>query len=85
MRRMEIRCCCNPAKLLGTVDVPDTMRRTVRWAIADGEILELPIAPITMPDGHGHFMSYAAIKSMDTPLWKLKCIPSFREVNRGQE
>lgn len=34
--RLEVRCCCQPQKLLGTVEVPDDTRRgqNVTWVLA---------------------------------------------------
>jgi hypothetical protein len=35
MPRLNVRCCCQPQKILGTLDVPE-------WAVKDGHFTVLP-------------------------------------------
>ena len=104
MKWVEVRCCCEPAKLLGHVQVPNdfelrvgnrlkfvaferlapvlnkaylvnpTSTTTVELEIGDVQFYPIPAGRWT-PEHH------FAFKSNDTPLEKLRKIPSWREAN----
>lgn len=82
MPRMQVRCCCDAGKLLGTVDVPDGLNPgdKVDFRLTSGEDLRLELG--TVYHHHGFFLTDelgTAVKSMDTPIEKLREIPSFKE------
>lgn len=45
MARVEVRCCCDPSKLIGWLRVPDARRRAARFRVGR-RMVELAIADI---------------------------------------
>lgn len=97
MPRVNIRCCCNVNLLLGTVEAPE-LRIGDRYTfpLRDGSLLTLEVAQaractVMAPEmvAHGNFLAKElvertdlAFKSNDTPLERLRLIPSFIEINQ---
>lgn len=90
-RRVEVRCCCDPARLIGFIDVPDDV------TLRDGTIvpfqlegvdaaITLQIATWSYPSTrYGDPWGYdddLAFKSDDTPIETLRRIPGFVEASR---
>jgi hypothetical protein len=90
---MEVRCCCEPAKLLGYLPVEDRfahagasiVRITApRWSTAldevvdHGQRIELTIDELL--EG-GEITGRLAVRSDDTPLYLLRRISGFVEVH----
>lgn len=88
MKVLPINCCCDAGKLIGFVPVPDDK---VNGAGCDVQLLPdltLPVSVVT-PNlmkrrkygdlNLGEIMPYVAVKSMDTPIEKLRTIPGFIE------
>jgi hypothetical protein len=77
---MEIRCCCDAGKLLGTVDCTYQLngdRSFVRFALTNGMELELPLGLYNPGEGGGY--KRPALKSNHHPIETLRLIPSFKE------
>ena len=76
MPRMNIRCCCNPGKLLGSVEVPTgaERQRYVAFPINDFGNVRLEVG-LCHHAGRKEF----ALKSMDLGMDVLRSIPSFKE------
>lgn len=106
--KVEVRCCCDPGKLLGTVELAGVE------AIREGDRYTLPLRqeePLEIGDAEADFFAFGqtktemltlpidfwskwivaedgtppvmecglAFKSNDTPIEKLRRIPSFEE------
>lgn len=85
MEKLPINCCCDAGRLIGFAPVPDGTIQRVRYGsrpglgedppvwfeLKNGEKLELPTGVV------GY--DYTAIKSMDTPIEKLREIPGWEE------
>lgn len=92
---MEVRCCCQPQKLLGWLPVPDGTRRGshVRFAVRqDLELVtapghaapvntsvELPVETFGTYDASGERVKHIALKSEETPIDVLRRIRGFVE------
>lgn len=83
--RREIRCCCQPTKLLGWIDVPKETK-CLRFAISTGltkptDEATLKIEHIILPlaDIFNNGQCYKAFKSEETPIETLRMIPGFVE------
>jgi hypothetical protein len=91
--KIEVRCCCQPQKLLGWLPVdPKDVRRgaVIKFIIppfatfpADETVTVTPLARVALPVEHFHpggFASYyPALKSEETPIEVLGRIPGFVE------
>jgi hypothetical protein len=81
-RRLEVRCCCNPKKLVGWITVPNAL-------VEVGVPLSFPLFPETGSEFRTLCMrvetinhrgaSYPAIKAEDVPLEILRRVPRFEE------
>lgn len=71
---MEVRCCCNPGLLLGSLPEPpvSVAGRFVHF----GEV-SLEIAWLRLPLFKGQ--PYLAYKSMDYPIEKLRALPGWKD------
>lgn len=89
--RLEVRCCCQPQKLLGTVEVRDDHGDVVVFdipgphsgprelsAVASMNVVQLPVAIINILDGYGR-QAYRAVKAEGVSIETLRTIPSFIE------
>jgi len=80
--KVEVRCCCNPERLIGWLEVPADrdMRFYTRahWREAVTTVT-IPIARIFIGA-----RSYPAFKSNEVPMETLRMIPCFTE-NLGTE
>jgi len=80
--RMQVRCCCQPTKLLGTVEVPDMTLRSDHVSfglvghLGDNhvETLTLPLARIA-----NEWTEWTAVKAEGVDIETLRRIPSFIE------
>lgn len=90
--QIEVRCCCQPQKLLGWLPVPDgvgagdTVHFVVsrpRWRLASREaepvfeMADVITLPVAILDENGR--SSLALKSEETPVERLRQIPGFVE------
>lgn len=78
MKKLEVRCCCDPNRLLGWLPVPDHVAESgkhVLFPVRGGEILDLPIGVVFSP-AWGY---RTTINSNETPLEVLRDIPGFVE------
>ncbi len=83
-KRMEVRCCCVPQKLLGWLDVMEGARqyaftvnepvRVSSWPAIKFRRIVLPVAKINVGSE-----TYLALKSEETPIEILRMIPGFVE------
>ena len=92
--RMEVRCCCQPQKLLGTVEVPDGTKSrefvpfTLRpeWWLGDMPP-DVPEAKVRLQCLYyyprGGEEPYLAIKSEEYGLEVLNRIPTFEELHES--
>jgi hypothetical protein len=95
--KIEVRCCCQPQKLLGwlPVDPKDVRRgavinftiiRSFANFLSDETVAVTPPARVALPveDFHpgGLARYYPALKSEETPIEVLRKIPGFEE-NHG--
>lgn len=81
---IEVRCCCQPKKLLGWMDVREPRHGSSVTFLLTRSLLDpqhgsvqrltLPLAPI-VEDGR----SWLAFKAEDTPIETLRRIGAFRE------
>ncbi len=80
MPRMNIRCCCNPGKLLGSVAVPGDVkaRDRVTFFLNDYGKVHLDVGVVYHPAVSG-LRPEIALKSMDLGMDVLRAIPSFKE------
>jgi hypothetical protein len=93
-KRIEVRCCCQPTKLLGWIDVDASKvieGRTLvftppRYALLHRENVEvLPTAAddrIALPIAMVQFpdgRQYLALKSEETPIERLRTLKAFIE------
>lgn len=77
--RLEVRCCCVPKKLLGTVEVPAefvTRHAEINFRREDGSRLTLPVE-LFKPSQYDR--AYLALKSQETPIEVLRTIVGFEE------
>lgn len=95
MKYVEVRCCCEPMKLLGYLPVPDRTpiapgvsvkfllppRAASSLRSASWRLFERPeILTLTItPYGRGDMSEGLAFKSDDTPIETLRRIPNFLE------
>jgi len=90
MKRMEIRCCCTPKKLLGWVEVPDgatEYRFVLRSELLSflrkpfDDVTPVKVEAIVLPVAVIHIggTKYPALKSEETPIEILRKIPGFIE------
>jgi hypothetical protein len=89
--KVEIRCCCNPGMLLGTVEVPEAKRLEPEYTfrLPDGKSVKMETGAICnkrllVLDGRMEALAVEvelqqAIKSMDLPIETLRKIPTFEE------
>jgi hypothetical protein len=83
--KLEVRCCCQPQKLLGWLEVPDPNARRVMFRLSarfgycdpgsPPSVVQFDIATIHFADGR----HYRAVKAEGAPLELLRRIRSFRE------
>jgi hypothetical protein len=76
---IEVRCCCQPRKLLGYLDIPTPRAGHIVFPLPGErgfDSLSLPVA--TFQDENGN--RYKAIKSEETPIETLRRLPCFIEV-----
>ena len=98
-RALEVRCCCQPAKLLGFVDldIRDLERgRSVSLApvvpfgtrvmLRDQGPVPLDAIALRVEQFNvcGGLLSWLALKSEDVPLWKLRTMLHFREATEQE-
>lgn len=88
MRRVEVRCCCVPSKLLGSLPVMDrdlVLGRRIEFVVLQrfGEPrlprVSLEIATWESGVGRVELAGGLAIKSNDVPIEVLRRIPGFIE------
>jgi len=83
---IEIRCCCNPAKVLGTVDIPEHPSGKVpafRFALPGGGVIYLQAGKLYHYNvGTGTFEQTLALNSNETPIEILRQITTFKERQR---
>jgi len=91
--QIEVRCCCQPQKLLGWLPVPDGVKpgqmikftvTPARWVLEsfESEPAHLPADVIALPVAtfsYGFDHRSLALKSEETPLERLRLIPGFVE------
>ena len=82
--RMEVRCCCDAGKLLGTVPVsreykPGDHVNFLYQVTPQPLMLTLPVGQCFVQESPNVSRQKAAIKSMDTPIETLRKIPGFEE------
>jgi hypothetical protein len=98
-RRINIRCCCTPGLVLGTVEVDDNVRvcQPITFQLTDGSTLTLVVREAWQSTYCSPEMeAYAepsvlaewkqdrrelALHSNDTPLERVRLIPSFVEIH----
>lgn len=94
MKRLEVRCCCDASKLLGSVEVPDkVLSGPITFPLSDGSRLDLEVSPIyggslqaaLRSDGSILIAKVKeglrlAVKNDDHPMEVLRKIPSFIEL-----
>lgn len=73
--KVEVRCCCKPEKLLGTLELQTDRVRSVVLPLNDGKTLTLPVAIFSR--GYGDSRSYRAVKAEGVDLETLMKCPSF--------
>jgi hypothetical protein len=90
-KMMDVRCCCNPGKLIGTVpDFPELksdyvqtrsyfIGTRVALPTKDGTKVEVEVACCFLRDGDGPAKPTIAIKSNDLPVEYYKKIEGFVE------
>jgi hypothetical protein len=80
---IEIRCCCNPAKVLGTVDIPEHpsgKAPAFRFALPDGGVIYLQVGKVSRYNAYsGEYEHIRALNSNETPIEILRQIPTFKE------
>lgn len=79
MRTLEVRCCCQPQKLLGHIAVPDELAyrgAVINFPCVNGEVVSLKAREIVPV---GHKQNYLALSSEETPIEMLRTVPSFKE------
>jgi hypothetical protein len=102
--RLEVRCCCQPQKLLGWIDVdPRAVRRGAvihftipppapwPWSVeGNNNAPTMPLlSDVALPIDtlgtcvDGQHVTRLALKSEETPLEVLRCIPGFMENQHG--
>jgi hypothetical protein len=85
MTRLLVRCCCQPQKVLGSLPWPlphdPQPGDRMHFAIRGGETVMLSVgayAEVTLgADGEPQRHKEFAYKSEETPLERLRLIPSF--------
>lgn len=94
--RLEVRCCCDPSKLLGYLQVPARLAYTgakIGIPVLEGLLLEagqepraqygridLEVGRVCAEGERGE--GHLAVKSNDTSIEALRKIPGFEEVLR---
>lgn len=89
MRYLEVRCCCQPMKLLGYLPATGPLSAKMRfviWGEPDDnsigyEYVELSIGTICVPPDN----RYGVIKAEGMTLEELRRIPSFRETAEEEQ
>lgn len=84
MRRLQVRCCCQPKKILGTLPVPDIIRSGqcityLKNTLQSGghvETITLPIATIYSRRTQDYSL---ALKAEGVPIEVLRTINGFQE------
>lgn len=78
---IEVRCCCDPSIVLGTVEIPaaDSHFKMFRFALKNGEKLVLQIGRIASMDYSGCREVKTALNSNETPIEILRQIPGSKE------
>jgi len=95
--RLEVRCCCQPQKLLGTIDVPGIpyAGMGVTWAMGVTISSVAPLGPQCPVNYERRSLrlyverfvpissapSYLAVKAEGVGLDVLRLVPSFQESN----
>jgi hypothetical protein len=86
MTRLEVRCCCQPRKVLGWLEVPEHQVRegnSVRFTIPPtwrpervllADTIALPVATITE-----YGRDWLAFKAEGAPVERLRKLPGFME------
>ena len=74
---MEVRCCCQPTKLLGHLSVGSQFENQVIYFHAGDEVVSLKIRHY-YPSGRAP--GYFALSSEDVPIEKLRAVSGFVEV-----
>lgn len=79
--RVEVRCCCQPQKLRGHIDVPPGAAvpgRPYRWPLLfyDGHVAWVELTFAMFSPGPGS-RPYIALKSEDVPIETLRRIKGF--------
>lgn len=77
--RVEVRCCCDAGKLLGTCLVPELamVNTHIRFMGELGQSaapLDLKVVVVCMGGRR-----YLALKSMDKPIEQLRTLPGWKE------
>lgn len=94
--QMEVRCCCQPQKLLGWLPVPDDVHdgrvlrfivRPARWEFTSVEATPeyKKVDEIELPVARLGIVGVTilALKSEETPIERLRLIPGFVEATRA--
>lgn len=76
---LEVRCCCQPRRLLGWMQLPDTYHREVRFQIMMNGFVRDVVLPIENYGPREDKSFRPAIKSMEFPVELFRLLPGFRE------
>lgn len=64
MRTLEVRCCCQPQKMLGWVEVPDHLARKGKTLVSRLADYTLQTVPAAQPIG----MAHQSVTTVSFPL-----------------
>ena len=89
--KLEVRCCCDPNKLLGYIDHPKLQRLGDKWNFAvadrregdDSFLARMSYTQITLSVDRVGFPNgriVEAVKNNDYPLAVLRLVPGFEEL-----
>ena len=82
MQAMEVRCCCTPKKLLGTLPVPFGGVDQVTFLLGNLEAtrrITLGVHPFAELDSFGVYSVRRCLKAEDVSIETLRRIPGFEE------
>jgi len=54
VKRVNVRCCCQPTKVLGTMEIPETIKSPTTFRAVP--VTAMPRAPL--PNGDAEFVSH---------------------------
>lgn len=76
MTKMEVRCCCDPFKLLGWLEIPPGHREYI-FPVAQDRTVEAVILEVARIELGGR--QYWALKNRDYPMETLRKMHGFQE------